>query len=176
MGKHVTPWSPLIHTSVNTHLVPVTQLVGFNTIVTCLPPILSRKESIGNCCCCSVTQSCPTLCDPMDFATPCSSMDCTMPGFSVLHCLLEFAQIHVHWASDGGFPDSSVSKESMCNAGDQGSIPGLRRSSGEGKGYPLQFSGLENSMDCIVHGVTETQTWLSDFQFTVCLLICVLLC
>ena len=43
-------------------------------------------------------------------------------------------------------------KESACNAGDLGSIPGLGRSSREGKGYPLQYSGLENSMDCIVHG------------------------
>ena len=51
-----------------------------------------------------------------------------------------------------GFPDSSVGKESACNAGDPGSIPGLGRSPGEGKGYPLQYSGLENSMDCIVHG------------------------
>ena len=52
-----------------------------------------------------------------------------------------------------GFPDSSVGKESACNAGDLGSIPGLGRSSGEGKGYSLQYPGLENSMDCIVHGV-----------------------
>ena len=43
-------------------------------------------------------------------------------------------------------------KESACNVGDLGSIPGLRRSPGEGKGYPLQYSGLENSMNCIVHG------------------------
>ena len=49
----------------------------------------------------------------------------------------------------GGFPDSSVGKESACNARDQGSIPGLGRSPGEGKGYPLQYSGLQNSMDCI---------------------------
>ena len=49
-----------------------------------------------------------------------------------------------------GFPDSSVGKESACNVGDLGSIPGLGRSSGEGKGYPLQYSGLKNSMDCIV--------------------------
>ena len=54
-----------------------------------------------------------------------------------------------------GFPDSSVGKESACNAGDTGSIPGLGRSPGKGKGYPLQYSGLENSMDCIVHGVTK---------------------
>ena len=51
------------------------------------------------------------------------------------------------------FPGSSAGKESTCNAGDLGSIPGLGRSPGEGKGYPLQYSGLENSMNCIVHGV-----------------------
>ena len=51
-----------------------------------------------------------------------------------------------------GFPCGSVGKESNCNAGDLGSIPGLGRSAGEGKGYPLQYSGLENSMDCIVLG------------------------
>ena len=55
----------------------------------------------------------------------------------------------------GGFPDSSVSQESTCNEGDLGLIPGLGRSPEEGKGYPLQYSGLENSMDCIVHGVAE---------------------
>ena len=49
-------------------------------------------------------------------------------------------------------------KESACNAGNLGSIPGLGKSPGERKGYPLQFSGLENSMDCIVHGVAKTRT------------------
>ena len=49
-------------------------------------------------------------------------------------------------------------KESACNAGDLGSISGLGRSPGEGKGYPFQYSGLENSMDCIVHGVSKRQT------------------
>ena len=58
------------------------------------------------------------------------------------------------------------SKESACNEGDLGSIPGLGRSLGEGLGYPLQFSGLENSMDYIVHGVAKSQTRLSDFHFT----------
>ena len=57
-----------------------------------------------------------------------------------------------------GFPDSSVGKEFTCNAGESGSIPGLGRSSGEGKGYPLQYSGLENSMDSIVHGVAKSWT------------------
>ena len=50
----------------------------------------------------------------------------------------------------------SAGKESACNAGDLGSIPGLGRSPGEGKGYPFQYSGLENSVDCIVHGVAES--------------------
>ena len=51
-----------------------------------------------------------------------------------------------------GFFGSSAGKESACNAGDPVLIPGLGRSPGEGKGYPLQYSVLENSMDCIVHG------------------------
>ena len=66
-----------------------------------------------------------------------------------------------------GSPDSSAGKESTCNAGDLGSTPGLGRFPGEGKGYPLQYSGLENSMDCIVHGVTNSQTQLSDFHFQI---------
>ena len=55
------------------------------------------------------------------------------------------------------FPDSSVGKESACNAGDLGSIPGLGKSPREEKGNPLQYSGLENSMDCIVPGVAKSQ-------------------
>ena len=65
-----------------------------------------------------------------------------------------------------GFPDSSDGKESTCNVGDLGSIPGLGRYPGEGKGYPLQYSGLENSMDSIVHGVANGWTRLSNFHFT----------
>ena len=57
-----------------------------------------------------------------------------------------------------GFPGGSSGKESTCNVGDLGSIPGLGRSPGEGNGYPLQYSGLENSVDCIVHGVAKSQT------------------
>ena len=64
-----------------------------------------------------------------------------------------------------GFPCGSAGKESTCKVGDLCSIPGLGRSPGEGKSYPLQYSGLENSMDCIVYGVTKSQTWLSDFHF-----------
>ena len=63
-----------------------------------------------------------------------------------------------------GFPCRSAGKESVCNVGDLGLIPGLGRSPGERKGsilavfYPLQYSGLENSMDCIVHGVAKSWT------------------
>ena len=73
--------------------------------------------------------------------------------------LLSFGIIMIkHYPYSMGFPYSSVGKESACNAGDLGLIPGLGRSPGEGKGYPLQYSGLENSMDCIVHGVTKSRT------------------
>ena len=58
----------------------------------------------------------------------------------------------------GDFPGGSVGKESACNGGDLGSIPGPGRSPGEEKGYPLQYSGLGNSMDCIVHEVKTSRT------------------
>ena len=82
-----------------------------------------------------------------------------------------------------GFLCDSAGKESVCNSGNLGSIPGLGRSPGEGNGYPLQYSGLENSMGCIngheleqtpglvmdkdawcaaVYGVAKSQTRLSD--------------
>ena len=57
-----------------------------------------------------------------------------------------------------GFPCGLPGKESTCNAGDLGLIPGLGRSPGEGKDYPLQYSGLDNSMDSIVHGAAKSQT------------------
>ena len=62
----------------------------------------------------------------------------------------------------------SAGKESTCNVGDLCSIPGLGRSPGEGKGYPLQYSGLKNSMDCRVHGVAKSWTRLSDFSLSLC--------
>ena len=65
-----------------------------------------------------------------------------------------------------GFPGGSASKESACNAGDLGSIPGSGRSPGEGNGYPLQYSCQENSIDkgvwqAVVHGVTKSRTRLT---------------
>ena len=66
-----------------------------------------------------------------------------------------------------GFPGGSGGKESACNAGNLRSVPELGRSPGEGKGYLLQYSGLENSMDYIVHGVAKgwkCQVQLLDLQ------------
>ena len=78
----------------------------------------------------------------------------------------------IHWRRDrpptpvfSGFPCGLAGKEAACNAGDLGINPGLGRSSEEGKGYLFQYSGLENSMDCIVHGVTKSQTRLNNFRF-----------
>ena len=65
-----------------------------------------------------------------------------------------------------GFPCSSAGEESTCNAGDLGVIPGLGRFPREGNSYPLQYSGLENSMDCIVHGVPKSWTWLTFTSLT----------
>ena len=64
-----------------------------------------------------------------------------------------------------GVPGGSDDKEDSCNAGDVGLTPGLGRSPGEGNSYPLQYSGLEDSMDCIVPGGAKSRTRLSDFHF-----------
>ena len=66
-----------------------------------------------------------------------------------------------------GFPCGSADKESVCNAGDLGLIPRLGRSPGGRNGYLLQYSALENFMDCIVHRVAESRTQLSDFHFII---------
>ena len=86
---------------------------------------------------------------------------------------VEFLARKIPWRRDSlftpvflGFPSSLNSKESVCNAGDLGLIPGLGRSPGDGKGYPLQYSGLENSVESIVKGVAKSQTQLKDFHFT----------
>ena len=71
----------------------------------------------------------------------------------------------IHWSRDRppspiflGFPGGPAGEESTYNAGDLGSIPGLEKSPGEGNSYLLQHFGLENSMDCMVHGVAKSQT------------------
>ena len=77
---------------------------------------------------------------------------------------VQFLVGNIHWRRDRlptpvfmGFPGGSAGKESACNAANLRSIPGLGRSPGEGKGYPRQYSGLENSMDYIIHGVTKSR-------------------
>ena len=74
------------------------------------------------------------------------------------------SQCRRHGFGSEDYPCGLAGKESTCNTADLGSIPGLGRSPGEEKGYPLQYSGLENSMDCLVHGVTKSPTTLSDFH------------
>ena len=73
--------------------------------------------------------------------------------------------IHTILICISGFPGGSTGKEPTCNEGDLDRIPGLGRCPGEGNGYPFQYSGLENSMDCIVYVVAKSQTQLSDFHF-----------
>ena len=90
-------------------------------------------------------------------------------GECSLHCLLPHARFlspvlyhpiwdFFHLKYPLGRPSGSAGKECSCNVGDLGSIPGLGKSPGEGNGYPLQYSGLENSMDCIAHEVAKSRT------------------
>ena len=104
-------------------------------------------------------------CNPMDCSPPGSSIHGILPGKNTgvgdqsrdqtwVSCTA--GRFFTHWSTQLiliyclliGFPGNSVGKESTCNAGHPGSIPGLGRSPGEGTGYPLQYSGLEKSMDC----------------------------
>ena len=125
---------------------------GKNTGVAChflLQCMKVKSES-------EVAQLCPTLSNPMD---------CSLPGSS-LHGIFQARALE--WGAIAfSFPCGLAGKECSCNAGDLGSIPELGRSPGEGKGYPLQYSGLENSMDCIVHEVAKSQTRLRNFHFQI---------
>ena len=77
-----------------------------------------------------------------------------------------YTRLEIHaYICTKGFLGSSGGTESACNAGNPSLIPRLGRSPGEGNGYPLQYSGLENSTDCIVYGVAKSQTQVSDFRF-----------
>ena len=82
---------------------------------------------------------------------------CPPPNPQVLPAMC-FSPFHSTHTPGVGFPCGSAGKDSTCSAGDLGLIPGLGRSPGEGKGYPLHCSVLENSMDCIVHGVADSDT------------------
>ena len=87
-----------------------------------------------------------------------NSTDCIVLAVSKSRTRLN--DFHFH------FTCGLAGKVSACNVGDLGLNPGLGRSPGEGKGYPLQYSGLENSIDCIVHGVAKSRTRLSGFHFS----------
>ena len=88
-------------------------------------------------------------------------------GLNLLPALLGNCEVDFKPLTNTGNLCGSAGKESTCNAGELSSIPGLGRSPGKGKGYPLQYSGLEKSMDCIVHAVAKSQTRLRDFHFTI---------
>ena len=75
--------------------------------------------------------------------------------------MLTFVLAH----GDLGLSCGLTGKESTCTAGDLGWIPGLGRFTGKGKGYPLHYSGLENSMDCTVYGVAKSWTRQNDCHF-----------
>ena len=84
---------------------------------------------------------------------------------SIVPCAIQWVLVvYFIYSSMCMFPCGSAGKESARNVRDLGLIPGLGRSPGKGKGYPFQYSGLENSMDCIVHGVAKSWTQLSNFQ------------
>ena len=97
-----------------------------------------------------------------------------MPDLSALsssHRVIRISENSIQLWSLTGFPGSLDGKEFACNEGDLGLIPGLGRSLGEGNSYPLQYSGLKNSMDrgtwwATVYGVTKGQTRLSDYCFS----------
>ena len=126
-----------------------------------------------------VTHSCSTLYNPMDYtvhgifqarilewvAFPFSRGSFQPKDWTQVSCIAGrfFSSLSTSISVD--FPGSSEVKASAYNAGDLGLVPGSGRFPGEGKGYPLQYSGLENSMDCIIHGVIKSWTWISDFHF-----------
>ena len=89
-------------------------------------------------------------------------LQCRRPRFNSWVRKIRWKRDRLPTAVFLSFPCGSAGKESACNAGDLSLIPGLGRSPGGGKGYPLQYSGLENSMNCIVHGVAKSRIQLRD--------------
>ena len=96
---------------------------------------------------------------PLQYSGLKNSMDCIVHGVPKSRTRLSYFHSLTHMYIDNmGFPGSSAGKESTCSARDPSSIPGSERSAGEGTGYRLQYSGLKNSMDCMVHGVAKSWT------------------
>ena len=110
-----------------------------------------------------------SLCHPMNYmGFPGSSagkkihLQCRRHGFNSWVRKIPWRKDRLPTPAFLGYPGSSAGKESACNGGDLGSVPGLGRSPGEGQGYPLQYSDLENSMDCSppgssVHGILQAR-------------------
>ena len=97
---------------------------------------------------------------------PSPSLQCWRLQFNSWVGKFPWRRDRVHIPVFLGFPGGLEGKESTCKLEDMGSIPGLGRSPGEGIGYPLQYSVLENLVDCIVHGVAKSRTQLSDFHIS----------
>ena len=117
-------------------------------------------------------QSCPTLCDPINGSPPGSAIPGILQARTLEWVAISFSNSfrpkHKYFQNLPNWRASLVAqliKESACNARDLGSIPGLGRSPKEGKGYPVQYSGLDNSRDYTVHRVTKSRTRLSDFHY-----------
>ena len=120
----------------------------------------------------SLKEPSPLHFQPTAQLSPCLSLSPAV----CLHCCPKFMYcslplcVHLYcpsclWRLRLLFLSGSAGKEYACSEGDLSSIPGLGRSPGEGKGYPLQYPDLENSMDCIVPGVEKSRTRLSNFHF-----------
>ena len=117
-------------------------------------------------------QSCPTLCDPINGSPPGSAIPGILQARTLEWVAISFSNSfrpkHKYFQNLSHWRASLVAqliKESAYNAGSLGLIPGLGRSPKEGKGYPLQYSGLDNSRDYTVHRVTKSRTRLSDFHY-----------
>ena len=83
--------------------------------------------------------------------------------WAIIEALIKLIKVSI-WSDKDCVPGGSDGKESVWNVGDLGSVPGLGKSPRGRNGYPLQYSCLENSMDCIVQGVAKSRTWLSNFH------------
>ena len=93
---------------------------------------------------------------------------CVLCIFWVKHFLYQICLLHIFSSSLWlvlGFPGKSAGRESTCNVGELDSVPELGRCPGEGNGYPLQYYGLDNSMNSIVYGVAKSWIRLSDIHF-----------
>ena len=142
-------------TSSSTFPIPFDSLKGklleVRTLVCFIHWGLSSAKRVSVTCC-SVTKLCPYL-----------------QSHDLQHSRFLYPPLSPRVCSNShllnGVPLAQLVKSLLAIGGDLDSIPGLERSPGEGKGHPLQYSGLENSMDSILHGVAKNWTWLSDFYF-----------